>query len=487
MEETSRDRQVRRTLEDSPHRRPERFPPMGGVKERGVTEVLNRGQAPAKQLELPFGRRGEASVGASGMRAPVEGNGLMEQVVERSILSAALARVRRNGGSPGMDGMTVEALPGYLKVHWPQIREALLSGVYEPQPVKRVQIPKPGGGDRTLGIPTVLDRFIQQALLQVLQPTWDGTFSEASYGFRPERSAHQALAQAQRYLKLGYSWVVDLDLEKFFDRVNHDKLLSLVKGRVTDRRVLRLIDRALKAGALTGEGVEATIEGTPQGGPLSPLLANLLLDGLDKELERRGHRFVRYADDCNIYVKSARAGERVRASVTRFIERRLKLSVNMAKSAVDRPWRRTFLGFSFTAGQPNRRKVSDGALETFKQQTRRMTCRTRGVSLPWVVRDIRQYLQGWYAYFGYAEATSAFKELDSWVRRRLRCYVWKQWGRRGYRELINRGVSRDLAWNTCKSAHGPWRLSRSPALAYALPGGYFDGLGVPRFYHRPCR
>jgi RNA-directed DNA polymerase len=383
--------------------------------------------------------------------------------------------------------MTVEELPGYLKAHWPEIREALLAGRYQPQPVKRVEIPKSGGGVRKLGIPTVLDRFIQQALLQVLQPAWDGIFSDGSYGFRPGRSAHHAIAQAQQYLKAGYSWVVDLDLDKFFDRVNHDKLMSRVKERVTDRRVLQLIDRYLKAGALTGDGFEATPEGTPQGGPLSPLLANLLLDGLDQELEKRGHRFVRYADDCNIYVRSARAGARVLASVTRYLKRKLKLVVNAAKSAVDRPWRRTFLGFSFTGRQPNRRQVSVKALKAFKQEIRRLTHRTRGASLPQVVQEVRRYVTGWYAYFGWAEATSVFKELDSWVRRRLRCYLWKQWGRRRYRELRNRGVSRDLAWNATKSAHGPWRLSRSPALTYVLPGGYFDGLGVPRLYQRPRR
>jgi RNA-directed DNA polymerase len=411
----------------------------------------------------------------------------MEHVVERTNLLAALARVKRNGGSPGVDGMTVEELPGYLKAHWPEIREALLAGRYQPQPVKRVEIPKPGGGVRKLGIPTVLDRFIQQALLQVLQPAWDGTFSDGSYGFRPGRSAHHAIAQAQQYLKAGYSWVVDLDLDKFFDRVNHDKLMSRVKERVTDRRVLQLIDRYLKAGALTGDGFEATPEGTLQGGPLSPLLANLLLDGLDQELEKRGHRFVRYADDCNIYVRSARAGARVLVRVTRYLKRKLKLVVNAAKSAVDRPWRRTFLGFSFTGRQPNRRQVGVKALKAFKQEIRHLTHRTRGASLPQVVQEVRRYVTGWYAYFGWAEATSVFKELDSWVRRRLRCYLWKQWGRRRYRELRNRGVSRDLAWNTTKSAHGPWRLSRSPALTYALPGGYFDGLGVPRLYQRPRR
>jgi RNA-directed DNA polymerase len=406
----------------------------------------------------------------------------MERVVERGNLLAALARVKRNGGSPGVDGMTVEALPGYLREQWPQIQDALLAGTYRPQPVKRVEIPKPGGGVRKLGVPTVLDRFIQQAVLQVLQPEWDKTFSASSYGFRPGRSAHQAVAQAQRYLGEGYGWVVDLDLEKFFDRVNHDKLMSLAKKRVADRRVLQLIDRYLKAGALTDAGLEATGEGTPQGGPLSPLLANLLLDGLDKELEHRGHRFVRYADDCNIYVKSVRAGQRVQTSVTRFLERRLKLAVNAAKSAVDRPWRRTFLGFTFTGRRPNRRRVSEKALKACKEEVRRRTFRTRGESLVRVVDDLRRYLDGWYTYFGFAEVPSSFKELDSWIRRRLRCYLWKQWDRRRYRQLRRRGVSQALAWNTVKSAHGPWRISRSPALAIALPGSYFDGLGLPRLH-----
>lgn len=446
--------------------------------------MLSRDHAPAKQLELPFARRGEATVGTPGEGAPVGDGGLMERVVERSNLLAALRRVKSNGGSPGVDGMTVEALPDYLRRKWPKIREQLLVGTYRPHPVRRVKIPKPGGGVRKLGIPTVLDRFIQQALLQALQRDWDKTFSEQSFGFRPNRSAWQAVAQAQRYLRAGYSWVVDLDLEQFFDRVNHDQLMSRVRKRVSDRRILKLIDRYLKAGALTSEGWEATPEGTPQGGPLSPLLANLLLDGLDKELERRGHRFVRYADDCNIYVRSARAGKRVLASLTRYLERRLKLAVNEAKSAVDRPWRRTFLGFSFTWRQPNRRTVSMKALKNFQEQVRSLTKRTRGVSLSTLVRELRDYVRGWSGYFDFAEAKASFKELDSWIRRRLRCYLWKQWGRHRYRELIRRGVSRELAWNTRKSAHGPWRLSRSPALAFALPGGYFDALGVPRLYQR---
>jgi RNA-directed DNA polymerase len=315
--------------------------------------MRDRGHAPGQQLELPFAeRRGEATVGTSRQDPPVGEERLMERVVERGNLFAALRRVKRNGGSPGVDGMTVEELPGYLREHWPARREGLLARTYRPPPVKRVEIPKPGGGVRKLGMPTVLDRFIQQAGLQVLPPEWDTTVSDGSYGFRPGRSAHQAIARAQRYLGAGYSWVVDLDLEKCFDRVHHDKLMRRVKARVADRRVVQLIARSLKAGALPDAGLEATVEGRPQGGPVSPLLANLLLDELDQEVERRRHRFVRDADDCHIYVRSVRAGQRVLARVTRFVERRLKLRGNEAKSAVDRPWRRTFLGCTFTGHRP---------------------------------------------------------------------------------------------------------------------------------------
>jgi RNA-directed DNA polymerase len=411
----------------------------------------------------------------------------MERVVERGNRFAALRRVKRNAGSPGIDGMTGEEWPGSLREHWPQIRAALVAGTYRPQLVKRGEIPQPGGGVRNLGVPPGLDRFILQAGLQILQPEWDKTFSEGSYGFRPKRSAHQAVAQAQRDLGEGHGWVVDLDLEKFFDRVNHDKLRSLVKERITDRRVLPRIDRYLKAGALTDEGWVARVEGTPQGGPLSPLWANRLLDGLDKEWEHRGHRCVRYADDCNIYGKSVQAGQRVLASGPRFLERRLQLRVNAAKSTVDRPWRRTLRGFTCTGHRPNRRRVSEKALKACKQEVRRLTARTRGVSVGRVVGDLRRYLEGWYAYVGFAEAPSGCKELDSWSRRRLRCYLGKQWGRRRYRERRRRGVSRDLAWHTVKSVQGPWRLSRSPALAIALPGRYVEGLGWPRLYQRSRR
>jgi RNA-directed DNA polymerase len=375
--------------------------------------------------------------------------------------------------------MTVEQLPGHLRAHWPALRAALLQGTYQPQPVRRVTIPKAGGGERHLGVPTVLDRFVQQALMQVLQAEWDAGFSSSSYGFRPRRSAHQAVRMAQRHIRDGYSVVVDFDVEKFFDRVSHDVLMGKVMARIRDPRVIRLIRGILQAGTVTLSGSEPTREGTPQGSPLSPLLSNLLLDELDRELERRGHRFVRYADDCNVYVRSQAAGERVMASVTRYLAKRLRLRVNAAKSAVDRAWNRRFLGFTFAHDPGYRLKVSAAALATLKAKTRAITRRTRGRTLPAIVAELRGYFVGWRAYFGVSEVPTPLRELDKWVRRRLRCYVWKQWGRAGYRELRTRGVSRDLAWNTCKSAHGPWRLSRSPALAIALPARCFRALGLP--------
>jgi RNA-directed DNA polymerase len=445
--------------------------------------MSSHGRASDRQLALPLGHAvhgGEPGAGTRRADAPVEGQDLLARVLEPENLQRALRQVRRNKGAPGIDGMSVDQLVTHLKSHWPTIRASLVDGTYTPQPVRRVAIPKPGGGTRNLGVPVVLDRFVEQAMLQVLQADWDSTFSERSYGFRPKRSAHQAVAQAQAYIRQGHTWVVDLDLEKFFDRVNHDVLMHRVRKRVTDRRVVTVIHRFLKAGVFTLEGmVEPTGEGTPQGGPLSPLLANLLLDDLDRELEKRGHRFVRYADDGNIYVRSRQAGERVMASVTRFLQRRLRLQVNEAKSAVDRPWNRRFLGFTFTRTRPNRRKVSEKALKTFQAKVREVTSRTRGRTTRQIVAELRSTILGWKAYFGFTEVPSPLRDLDKWIRRRLRSYHWKQWGRRGYRELRKRGVSRDLAWNTCKSAHGPWRLSQSPALVIALPWRYFAALGLP--------
>jgi RNA-directed DNA polymerase len=437
----------------------------------------NRGEAPNG-----LGEGTETFTAKRGTESPAIGEQLMEEVCGRENCKRALARIKANKGSAGMDGMTVQQLPEHLKQHWPIIREQLLSGTYKPQPVKRVEIPKPDGGIRKLGIPTVLDRFIQQAVMQVLQGRWDRTFSEHSYGFRPGRSAHQAVEQAQKYIAEGYRWVVDLDLEKFFDRVNHDRLMAKIAERVSDKRLLKLIRAFLTAGVLENGLVNPVDEGTPQGGPLSPLLSNIVLDEFDRELERRGLRFARYADDCNIYVRSKRAGERVMGSVTRFIATKLKLKVNQQKSAVARPGERKFLGFSFTnAGIPKRR-IAPKAVERFKERTRELTSRTRGVSIERMAEELTRYFRGWIGYFGRCETPSVLEGLEQWVRRRLRSVIWKQWKRSPVRfaELRKRGVGKELAAKTAGSAHGPWRLANSPALAIALPNAYFDSLGIPR-------
>lgn len=405
---------------------------------------------------------------------------LMEAVCERRNCKQALARVKRNKGSAGIDGMTVEQLPAYLKQHWLTIRAQLLSGTYKPQPVKRVEIPKPDGGRRKLGIPTVLDRFIQQAVMQVLQRSWDRTFSAHSYGFRPGRSAHQAVAKAQQYIAAGYGWVVDLDLEKFFDQVNHDKLMARLARRIGDKRMLKLIRAFLRAGVLEGGLVSPIDEGTPQGGPLSPLLSNIVLDELDRELEQRGHRFVRYADDCNIYVRSQRAGERVMKSVSQFITSKLKLKVNEEKSAVARPDKRKFLSFSFLGTETVKRHIAAKAIARFKQRVRKLTRRTRGVKVETMVAQLSRYLRGWRGYFGFCQTPWVLRHLESWLRRRLRAVVWKQWkrGKVRFAELSKRGVRKELAAQTAGSAHGPWRLSNSPALNTALPNAYFASLGL---------
>lgn len=445
--------------------------------------------AAAKRSEAPGSAEGgtESLAAERGTESPAGTEGLMEEVVERENLKEALRRVKANRGSPGVDGMTVDDLPGYLKEHWPVIREQLLSATYKPQPVRRVEIPKPDGGMRKLGIPTVLDRMIQQAVMQVLQRRWDRTFSEHSYGFRPRRSAHQAVAQAQQHVAAGYRWVVDLDLEKFFDRVNHDKLMGRVAKRVADKRVLKLIRAFLNAGVMENGLVSPVEEGTPQGGPLSPLLSNLVLDELDRELERRGHRFVRYADDCNIYVGSARAGQRVMESVRRFITRRLKLRVNQQKSAVARAEERKFLGFSFTRDREPKRRVAPKAAARFKQRVRELTRRNQSVSLEVRVAGLGAYLRGWRSYFGFCQTPWVLVRLDSWVRCRLRSVVWKQWKRFGRRvkELQKRGVGRDWAVATASSGLGPWRLSHSRALCQALPNAFFDALGLPRLAAGP--
>jgi RNA-directed DNA polymerase len=425
----------------------------------------------------------ESFMAESKAESPAKTDNLLEEILEPENLKAALKRVKANKGSAGIDRMTVDWLPVYLRKHWLEIREQVLRGTYKPQPVLRVEIPKPdGGGVRKLGIPVVVDRFLQQAVMQVLQRIWNPTFSEHSYGFRPNRSAHQAVAKAQEYLAEGYTWVVDFDLEKFFDRVNHDKLMGLVARRVTDKRVLRLIRAFLSAGVMEKGLVSAIDEGTPQGGPLSPLLSNIMLDELDRELERRGHRFVRYADDSNVYVRSQRAGERVMESITSFIATKLKLKVNREKSAVARPWERKFLGFSFTMKEPHRRSIAPKSLDRFKDRVREITRRTRGVNLGVMVGNLNVYLRGWHGYFGFSQTSSVLVDLDSWIRRKLRCVVWKQWkrGRTRFRELRKRGVNAALAAQTAGNHHGPWRLSHSRGISVAFPNAYFDGLGLFR-------
>jgi len=428
-------------------------------------------------------QKGTESLTAKGeTERPASQEQLMEEVCERENCWPAYKRVKANKGSPGIEGMRIGDLAGYLKQHWPTIREQLLCGTYQPQPVRRVEIPKPDGGVRKLGIPTVLDRLIQQAMMQVLQRRWDPTFSEHSHGFRPKRSAHQAVAKAQQYIAAGNRGVVDLDLEKFFDRVNHDRLMAAIARRVTDKRMLRLIGAFLKVGVMEEGLVSPAEEGTPQGGPLSPLLSNIVLDELDRELEGRKHRFVRYADDCNIYVRSERAGQRVMSNVTGFLTRRLKLKVNEAKSAVARPGERKFLGFSFSNNKEPKRRIAAKALLRCKQKIRELTRRTRGISLEQMTKELAAYLKGWKSYFGFCQTPSVLKALDQWIRRRLRSTIWNAWkrGPARFRQLRKRGVSSILVVHTIRSCHGPWRLADSPALHVALPLAYFDSLGLPR-------
>jgi RNA-directed DNA polymerase len=441
---------------------------------------LNLGTGAEGEARSTAAREPEASTAKACPEHPAVAGPLMEDVVERENLKTALAQVKRNKGAAGIDGMSVDDLPAYLKEHWPAIRAQLLDGTYRPQPVRRVEIPKASGGVRLLGIPTVLDRLTQQAVMQVLQADWDGTFAETSYGFRPKHSAHQAVEQAQAYIASGHAVVVDIDLEKFFDRVNHDILMGLVAKRVADKRLLKLIRGFLNAGVMEEGLVSPTEEGTPQGGPLSPLLSNLMLDVLDKELEKRGHRFVRYADDCNIYVRSQKAGERVMAGVERFLEKRLKLKVNKAKSAVAKPSVRKFLGFSFTFGSEPRRRIAPQSLVRFKAKVRELTRRSCGRSLAQIVKELSVYLIGWRGYFGFCQTPSVLRKLDEWLRRRLRAIAWKQWkyGPARFVELRRRGVGRNLAAQTAGNPHGPWRLANSPALTIALPNSFFSSLGL---------
>lgn len=450
------------------------------------------------QMELAFTaeRKGEArtpdrkgtetSVAKYESERLAESERLMEAVCEPKNLKQALRRVKANGGSPGIDGMKTEELAKWLIENWTKLREELLRGRYTPQPVKRVEIEKPDGGTRKLGIPTVIDRFVQQAVMQVLQRIWEPTFSESSYGFRKDRSAHQAIAAAQRYLHEGYRWVIDIDLEKFFDRVHHDRLMARMATKVSDKRMLTLTRAFLRAGVLEGGLVSPSEEGTPQGGPLSPLLSNIVLDELDKELERRGHRFARYADDCNIYVHSERAGQRVMGSLRRLITSRLRLRINENKSAVARPHERKFLGFSFTREAKPRRRISPKAMLRFKERIREITSRVRGRTLNDIVQELNLYLNGWRGYFGYCETRSVLKELDGWIRRRLRAYLWKQWKtfKKRRTALIKRGVNDDEATQLAASQKGPWRISHVKTLNAALPTRFFHSLGLVRLWQQ---
>lgn len=406
---------------------------------------------------------------------------LMEAVVERENMWKAYGQVMANKGSPGVDEMPVEALRDYLVEHWPRIKEELLRGRYQPSPVRRVEIPKPGGrGMRQLGIPTVLDRLIQQALNQVLQPIFDPEFSESSYGFRSGRSAHQAVVQARAYVEQGRRYVVDMDVEKFFDRVNHDVLMARVARKVKDKRVLALIRRYLEAGVLEGGLVSPRTEGTPQGGPISPLLSNILLDEMDKELERRGHAFCRYADDCNIYVRSRRSGERVLASISRFLARRLKLKVNQEKSTVERPWRRKFLGYSMTFHQRPRLKAAPASIERLNNKLREIFRQGRGRSLSRLIEQLTPVLRGWVNYFRLAEVKGVFEELDGWIRRKLRCILWRQWKRSYTRatNLMKRGLAEDRGWRSATNGRGPWWNSGASHMNEAFPKRFFDDLGL---------
>lgn len=423
---------------------------------------------------------GAASVTGRMENSTFEAKRLMEEIVSRGNMMAAYDRVMRNKGAPGIDEMPVTDLKAYVQEHWSRIKEELLAGKYRPLPVLKVEIPKPEGGTRMLGIPTVLDRLIQQAVHQVLSPKFDPGFSSSSYGFRPGKSAHKAVLAAQKFVMSGRRWVVDIDLEKFFDRVNHDILMSLIRHKVKDLRVLKLIDSYLKAGMFEGGIVSPRQEGTPQGGPLSPLLSNILLDELDKELEKRGHAFCRYADDCNIYVASKRSGERVMASITRLLSERLKLTVNQAKSAVGRPWRRIFLGYTTSSHPKARLKVGDKAVARLRANLRKICKLGRGWSLPRTIKEANPKLRGWVNYFHLAGNTTIFEELDSWLRRKLRSILWRQWKRSHTRakNLIKLGLSGDAAWRFVRIQRGPWATAGTNIMHRVLRNSYFESLGL---------
>jgi RNA-directed DNA polymerase len=419
-------------------------------------------EVPEQERQARAARSGAAGDGA---------RSLIDEALRRENMATAHARVVSNGGAPGIDGMTVEALGEHCREHWPRIRQELLGGTYEPQPVRRVEIPKPGGGTRTLGIPTVLDRMIQQTLHQVLSPIFDPTFSDGSFGFRPGRGTHDAVVRAREHIAAGYRWVVDLDLAKFFDTVNHDVLMRLVAKRVKNKPVLRLIGRYLRAGMLEGGVASPRTEGTPQGGPLSPLLSNILLDELDKELERRGHRFVRYADDCNVYVRSKAAGERVMASLEGFLTKRLRLKVNRDKSAVARPWDRTFLGYSFTRDLDTKPKVARRSVQRLKDKLRATFRAARGRRLKDTIVTLGPIIRGWTAYYRLSRVANVFEELDQWLRRKLRAVLWRQWKRPRTRahELQRRGLATDRARLSAYNGRGPWWNAGASHMNAAVP------------------
>ena len=429
-----------------------------GPEARGRGEAPDAGSQGAETVQAPTNRESPSSTAW-----------LMEAICEPVNLRQALKRVKANKGAAGADGMSVSELPEHLRHNWPELKAQLLSGSYQPSPVIRVTIP------------TVVDRFIQQAMMQVLQARWDASFSDSSYGFRPGRSAHQAVKQAHEYIRAGYHWVVDLDLEKFFDRVNHDVLMNRIAKRVSDKRVLSLIRRFLNAGVMEAGLVRPVTEGTPQGGPLSPLLSNLLLDDFDKELEKRGLKFARYADDCNVYVKSERAGNRVMAGLTHWLSRKLKLKVNADKSAVAHPETRKLLSYSFRRGQQVWCVVSPESVKRFKTRIKELTRRTTGRSLEQLIQPLKRYLTGWKSYYRLNQWSSLMRGLSRWIRRRLRSILWKQWktGSKRYKELRSRGISKALAAQTVGSCHKQWRISCSPALNIALPNRLFTGLGLP--------
>lgn len=421
----------------------------------------------------------EAGSVAAGQTKP-EASRLMEAVVERSNMLCAYERVVANEGAPGVDRLTVAEWKPWLKAHWAKVRQALLAGEYMPAAVRKVDIPKPQGGVRTLGIPTVLDRLIQQALHQVMQPLFEPEFSESSYGFRPGRNAHQAVEAARSYVAEGKRWVVDIDLEKFFDRVNHDVLMARVARKVKDKRVLKLIRRYLEAGRMEGGVASARTEGTPQGGPLSPLLSNILLTDLDRELEKRGHRFCRYADDCNIYVGSERSGQRVMTAITAFLERRLKLKVNADKSAVARPWQRKFLGYSMTWHREPKLRIAEPSRKRFAEKVRKALRAGRGRSLKRVIEDLNPLLRGWVAYFRLTEVKGKLEELDGWIRHKLRTLLWRQWKRSPTRaqHLMRAGLSEARAWQSATNGHGPWWNGDASHMNAAYPKSWFDRMGL---------